>query len=101
MTHDSGRREAALDWLVRTNDPEFDRWDEFTAWLEESPVNADADHRLAESEADLLASNACCRWSKHPLSSRSAGATRNAAAGRWLQGLPSWPPRPLPSSRRG
>lgn len=54
MTHDSGRREAALDWLVRTNDPEFDRWDEFTAWLEESPANADAYHRLAESEADLL-----------------------------------------------
>ncbi len=27
-------REEALGWLVRTNDPEFDRWDEFTAWLE-------------------------------------------------------------------
>ena len=24
MKHDSDRREAALDWLVRTNDPEFD-----------------------------------------------------------------------------
>ena len=34
MTHDSGRREAALDWLVRTNDPDFDAWDEFTIWLE-------------------------------------------------------------------
>ena len=47
-------REAALDWLVRTNDPEFDGWDEFTAWLEASPANADAYHRLAASEAEML-----------------------------------------------
>ena len=54
MTHDSNRREAALDWLVRTNDPEFDRWDEFTAWLEESTANADAYHSLAANEAEML-----------------------------------------------
>src|SRR5688500_1049119 len=54
MTHDSDRREAALGWLVRTNDPEFDRWDEFTAWLEESPANADAYHALATGEAEML-----------------------------------------------
>src|SRR5688572_23652225 len=47
-------REAALDWLVRTNDPEFDGWDEFTAWLEASPANADAYHRLAAGEAVML-----------------------------------------------
>lgn len=54
MTHDSDPRDAALDWIVRTNDPEFDRWDEFTAWLEQSPANADAYHALVESEAELL-----------------------------------------------
>ena len=54
MTHDSDRREAALDWLVRTNDPEFDGWDEFTAWLEESPANAGAYQSLAVDEAELL-----------------------------------------------
>ena len=54
MTHDSDRREAALDWLVRTNDPEFDGWDEFTAWLEASPANADAYQSLAVGEAELL-----------------------------------------------
>jgi transmembrane sensor len=54
MTHDSDRRETALDWLVRTNDPEFDRWQEFTAWLEESPANADAYHALAGGEAEML-----------------------------------------------
>jgi transmembrane sensor len=46
-------REEALGWLVRTNDPEFDRWDEFTAWLEADAVNADAYHRLASSEVEL------------------------------------------------
>lgn len=54
MTPNPDRREAALDWLVRTNDPEFDGWEEFTTWLEESPANADAYHALAGSEADLL-----------------------------------------------
>ncbi len=54
MTDDADRREAALDWLVRTNDPEFDRWDEFTAWLERDPGNADAYHALAGSEAEML-----------------------------------------------
>lgn len=54
MTHDSDRREAALDWLVRTNDPTFDRWEDFTAWLEASPANADAFHALADAEAEML-----------------------------------------------
>ena len=47
-------REVALDWLVRTNDPEFDGWDEFMAWLEADPAHADAYHRLADSEAEML-----------------------------------------------
>lgn len=55
MTHDSNGREEALDWLVRTNDPEFDRLDEFTAWLEASPVNASAYHAIAASEAEMTA----------------------------------------------
>lgn len=54
MIESSNPREAALDWLVRTNDPEFDGWDEFTAWLDESPAHADAYHRLATSEAEML-----------------------------------------------
>lgn len=53
MTYDPGRREAALDWLVQTNDPEFAAWDEFTAWLEQDPANADAYHALADSEAEM------------------------------------------------
>ncbi|MFL6724133.1 MAG: FecR family protein [Sphingomicrobium sp.] len=53
MTHDYGRREAALDWLVRTNDPDFDAWDEFTIWLEADSANADAYHALADSESEM------------------------------------------------
>jgi len=54
MTHDPGRREAALDWLVRTNDPEFAAWDDFTDWLEADPANADAYHALTGREAEML-----------------------------------------------
>lgn len=46
-------REEALGWVVSTNDPEFDRWDAFTAWLERDPLHADAYHGLLASEADL------------------------------------------------
>ena len=46
-------REEALGWLVQTNDPEFDRWDEFTAWLEHDPAHAETYHRLASSELEL------------------------------------------------
>ena len=54
MTHDPDRREAALDWLVRTNDPDFDGWDEFTAWLEADPANADAyPSRWSQSETEM------------------------------------------------
>ena len=54
MTQYPDRRDAAIDWLVRTNDPEFEAWDEFTAWLEQDPANADAYHRLANAEAEVL-----------------------------------------------
>jgi transmembrane sensor len=54
MIESSDPRDAALDWLVRTNDPDFDGWDEFTAWLEASAANADAYHRLAANEAEML-----------------------------------------------
>ncbi len=54
MTEEADRaRESALDWIVRTNDPEFDAWEEFTVWLEASPANAEAYHRLADSEVQL------------------------------------------------
>ena len=53
MTERAHLHDEALDWLVRTNDPEFDRWDEFTSWLEADPGHADAYHRLAQSELEM------------------------------------------------
>lgn len=47
-------RETALEWLVRTNDPQFEAWDEFTMWLEEDAANAAAYHALAASEVAML-----------------------------------------------
>jgi len=47
------REEEALNWIVRTNDPDFERWDDFTLWLEEDPANASAYHRLADSELSI------------------------------------------------
>jgi transmembrane sensor len=46
--------DEALRWFVRSNDPEFDDWAGFTAWLERDPAHADAWHRIAAAEADLL-----------------------------------------------
>lgn len=46
-------RAQALDWVVRTNDPDFDDWDAFTLWLEQDAANADAYHGLLDSEAGL------------------------------------------------
>ena len=53
MTQSANQREAALNWLVRTNDPDFEAWDEFSAWLEADSSNADAYHALAQSEAEM------------------------------------------------
>lgn len=53
MTISADRREAALDWLVRTNDPEFDAWDEFSSWLEADSSNADAYHEVVQSETEM------------------------------------------------
>lgn len=50
MGYSVRQRDEALDWLVRSNDPDFESWDEFTAWLERDPGNAAAYHDLADSE---------------------------------------------------
>jgi transmembrane sensor len=87
MTHNADRREAALDWLVRTNDPDFEAWEEFTAWLEADSSNANAYHSLAESEALLrqavetaLASEPAVRTDRRPRLAIAAGIAALAAA---------------------
>ena len=43
----------ATDWLIRQRDPDFDDWDAFTIWLEQSPAHAAVYDRLASLDADL------------------------------------------------
>lgn len=45
----------ALDWLVRVNDPAFDDWTAWEAWLARDPRHAEAYWTLAEREADIVA----------------------------------------------
>lgn len=47
--------DEALTWVIQTNDPEFQDWEAFTAWLERDPANADAYHALVEAETELRA----------------------------------------------
>jgi len=45
--------EAALGWVVRLREPEFDAWESFETWLLADPANAIAYHRLADAERRL------------------------------------------------
>lgn len=44
----------ALDWLVRVNDPDFDRWDAWEAWLAADARHAETYWRLAETENEAV-----------------------------------------------
>ena len=45
--------DAALGWIVRLRDLDFDDWEGFEAWLAADPGNATAYHRLADAERRL------------------------------------------------
>jgi transmembrane sensor len=45
---------AAAGWMARTGDADFADWEEFTAWLEDDPVHADAYHAIAGSADTLM-----------------------------------------------
>jgi transmembrane sensor len=44
---------TALEWVVRTGDPDFTDWDTFTAWLDADPAHAARYHALAD-DADAM-----------------------------------------------
>lgn len=52
MPRDETIRERALEWAVRAGDPDFDDWDGFTRWLEESPAHGRAYDEIAAAVAD-------------------------------------------------
>ncbi|CAH0354787.1 FecR domain-containing protein [Sphingobium sp. CECT 9361] len=74
--------EAALGWIVRLQDPDFDDWDGFEAWLSASPLHAGTYHAMATAEADVAALLASA---PAPLAS-PAPATARRARRYWLGG---------------
>ncbi|WP_426162789.1 FecR family protein [Sandarakinorhabdus sp. DWP1-3-1] len=52
MTQDMNN-DAALDWVIRLRDPDFEGWEAFEAWLAADPANADAYQAMAVADADI------------------------------------------------
>lgn len=52
MAPEEMMREQAIAWAVRTGDPAFDGWEEFTAWLEQHPAHARAYDEVVAAVAD-------------------------------------------------
>jgi transmembrane sensor len=52
MAHDQALRDEAAAWAVRTGDPAFDDWEDFTAWLERDPAHARAYDAVIAAVAD-------------------------------------------------
>ncbi len=56
MAFDHSLLEQATAWAVKTGDPAFDDWADFTDWLEQSPVHAEAyDHVMSAAENSAAA----------------------------------------------
>jgi transmembrane sensor len=73
---------AALDWVVRTGDPDFADWDAFTAWLEADPAHAARYHALAaEAEAAAALFPATPRVDVAPVPARRPAWRRPRWAG--------------------
>lgn len=47
-------QDRALDWLIRVNDPAFDDWAEWDAWMAADARHAETYWRLAEAEAEAV-----------------------------------------------
>lgn len=45
--------EAALDWIIRMDDPDFDQWDDWEAWLARDESHGPLYWRLAADQAEL------------------------------------------------
>lgn len=45
--------EQAIQWLIRTRDPSFADWEEFTAWLETDPEHARLFDALSAADAEI------------------------------------------------
>jgi transmembrane sensor len=72
---------AALDWVLRTRDPEFTEWEAFTSWLEADPAHGERYHMLMADADDMDALVAAVPQPVLPAPRESAWHRR-----RWLGG---------------
>ncbi|WP_126175956.1 FecR family protein [Tsuneonella rigui] len=54
MTGDDRMHDDAIAWAVRTNDPAFEDWEGFTAWLEADPAHARAYDAVNAGVSELV-----------------------------------------------
>ncbi|GGE14104.1 sensor [Polymorphobacter glacialis] len=53
MTPDQNIDNAALNWVIRMQDPSFDGWEAFELWLEANPAHADSYQAMAIADQDI------------------------------------------------
>lgn len=73
MTADTAVRDQAIEWAARTGDPSFDRWEDFTSWLEADPA-----HARAYDEAVLAADDAAALLREFGSANDDSGAPFDA-----------------------
>ncbi len=86
---------SALTWLTRVNDPGFDRWDDWQAWLAQDPRHEAAYWRFAALEAeaveamkaDAAARPPILRPLRKPVSPRFSSRVRRAVAAVFVAAL--------------
>lgn len=81
IDNDQSIERAALDWLVRVNDPAFDDWDGWQAWLTADPRHDAIYWRMATMEAEAVSALASGRPASQ---SRTRPATPVASRRAWM-----------------
>ena len=113
MTKDRATDEA-LDWTIRINQPDFDAWEELTAWLAADPDNAALFDRLTVRDDDVvrrISETEIAAAATPPVSAREMGRSRRPVpfgvrtflpiaasialvAGLGVTGMVVWRPKP-------
>ena len=92
----------ALDWLVRVNDPDFDQWETWEAWLAADARHGEAYWRLAEPESEAVEALKTAPPRRMPTIRRGVALPRRAAVAAVVGALAlglgwiGWSSRPQP-----